>query len=324
MKRLAVALSLCAVLAQFPARAEAPTDPLAWLGRIANASQRLNYSGTFIYQTGRNIETSRIVHMVDGSGEYERLEALDGKPREVIRNSTELRCILPEQKIVIIDQPGSRSAFPARIPASFATLAEHYRIRKGEVGRVAGLTAQVIELEPKDGLRYGHLFWADTQSGLLLKAKMVNDHGDVIEQFTFSDVKIGGNLDRDAVKSRFVRGGDWKVVNARGSELRREDIGWELRTPLPGFSLMSAMRRPLGPERGEAVHLVYSDGLAAISVFIEPQGSHGKAAELGMLTSGAINIYKRIVDGHLITTLGEVPQRALQQVGDGIEPATIQ
>jgi len=320
MKRFAAVLGLCAFLVQSQALAEAPGDPLSWLGRIAAAGQRLNYTGTFIYQSGRHFETSRITHVAGASGEYERLEVLDGSPREVIRSNTEVRCVLPEQKTVIIDRPSGRRIFPARLPASFAGLTESYRIRKGAVSRVAGLETQLIVLEPKDDLRYGHLLWAELESGLLLKARMVDERGEIIEQFTFSDVKIGGVIAAEALKQRFASDGDWRVINAHGIEVDRDHSGWVMNASLPGFTLGSIVRRPLGRDRGEALHMVYSDGIAAISVFIEPMGSDSARASLGPLATGSINIYKRRIDGHLVTALGEVPLRAVQRLGDGIAP----
>lgn len=318
MRRLSAVLAVCAVLMQAPAFAESLGDPLSWLGRVATAGQRLNYSGTFIYQSGKNFETSRIVHMSDANGEHERLEVLDGSPREVIRSNSEVRCVLPDQKTVIVDRPGSRRAFPSRLPVAFGGLAENYRIRKGNVGRVAGLDAQQIILEPKDDLRFGYQLWAELQSGLLLKARTIDERGEIVEQFTFSDVKIGGEIGSDAFRPRNVKHSDWRIVQANGVEVRKEESGWVLNTPLNGFALMSVMRRPLGRDRGEALHMVYSDGLASISVFIEP--NDGSRADLGPFASGAINIYKRVVGGHLVTALGEVPLRAVQRLGDAVEP----
>ncbi|WP_244861122.1 MucB/RseB C-terminal domain-containing protein [Aromatoleum petrolei] len=305
---------------QAPAFAESPGDPLSWLGRMATAGQRLNYYGTFIYQSGKNFETSRIAHMSDANGEHERLEVLDGSPREVIRSNSEVRCVLPDQKTVIVDRPGTRRAFPSRLPVAFGGLAENYRIRKGSVGRVAGLDAQQIILEPKDDLRFGYQLWAEVQSGLLLKARTVDDRGEIVEQFTFSDVKIGGEIDNDAFRPRITKSSDWRVVHANGVEVRKEDSGWALNAPLAGFSLVSVMRRPLGRDRGDALHMVYSDGLASISVFIEP--NEGVRVEPGPFASGAINIYKRVVGQYLVTALGEVPLRSVQRLGDAIEPVT--
>lgn len=326
MRGFAAALAVCASLVHLPAFAQAPGDPLSWLGRIATAGQRLNYSGTFIYQSGKNFETSRILHMTDANGEHERLEVLDGSPREVIRSSNEVRCVLPDQKTVIIDRAGGRRSFPSRLPASFASLAENYRIRKGGLGRVAGLEAQQIVLEPKDDLRFGYQLWAEVQSGLLLKARTVDERGEIVEQFTFSDVKIGGDIGSEAFKPRVGKDGDWRVVHAVGVDVRKEDTGWTQNAPLAGFSLLSAVRRPLGRERGEALHLVYSDGLAAVSVFIEPNDGArteiASAGTVGSIGSGAISIYKRVVGPHLVTALGEVPQRTVQRLGDAMEPVT--
>ncbi|WP_050416432.1 MucB/RseB C-terminal domain-containing protein [Azoarcus sp. CIB] len=320
MRRMSAVLAICAALMQAPVIAESPNDPLSWLGRMATAGQRLNYSGTFIYQSGKNFETSRIAHMSDANGEHERLEVLDGSPREVIRSNSEVRCVLPDQKTVIVDRPGTRRAFPSRLPVAFGGLAENYRIRKGSVGRVAGLDAQQIILEPKDDLRFGYQLWAELQSGLLLKARTVDDRGEIVEQFTFSDVRIGGEIGSDAFRSRITKSSDWRIVHANGIEVRKEESGWALNAPLAGFSLVSVMRRPLGRDRGEALHMVYSDGLASISVFIEP--NDGARAEPGPFASGAINIYKRVVGPHLVTALGEVPLRSVQRLGDAIEPVT--
>ncbi|MFN3986551.1 MAG: MucB/RseB C-terminal domain-containing protein [Rhodocyclaceae bacterium] len=319
MRVAVVALALFASFVPAFATANPTLDPLTWLGKIATAGQRLNYTGTFIYQSGGDFETSRIAHMVDAEGEHERLEVLDGSPREVIRTNDEVLCVLPDQKTVIVDRAGGRRAFPARLPASYTGVAENYRVSLGDASRVAGHDTRLIMLEPKDDLRYGHMLWAETTSGLLLKARTLDERGDVVEQFTFSDVRIGGDIDPEMLRPQYEKNENWRVVNAHGSELRASDSEWSLANPLPGYSLKSAVRRPLGRDRGDVLHLVYGDGLASISVFIEPIDPQGGQGGLGLLASGAINIYKRTVNGHLVTVLGEVPLRAVQWVGDGMQ-----
>jgi sigma-E factor negative regulatory protein RseB len=317
MRFFAVVLGFCALLAQGPARAEAPSDPLSWLGRIASAGQRLNYVGSFVYQSGGQVETSRIAHRVRDGVEYERLEVLDGSPREVIRRGNEVHCVLPDRRTVIIDEAAGRRAFPARLPGVPGGLAESYRIHKGEVSRVAGYEAQSLVLEPRDNLRYGHVLWAEMQTGLLLKSRTIDATGALIEQFSFSDLHLGGEVDDALLESKFEPDADWKVVNARGNGVSEDEAGWTLTEPLPGYTLTSVMRRPLGRDRGEALHMVFSDGLAAISVFIEPIAD-ASAIGLGPVSNGAISIYKRSVDGHLVTTLGEAPEVAVRRLGDSV------
>ena len=255
---------------------------------------------------------------MDTSGEYEKLEALDGSPREVVRNNDEVQCFLPEQKLLIVDQFGARRSFPARLPPSPNALAENYRIRKGEVSRIAGMESQQIILEPRDEMRFGHHFWADVSSGLLLRARLVGEKGDSIEQFVFTEVQIGAPFDKEKVRPRFTRSADWKVVNARGNDVRVEDIGWTFRNTIPGFRQVVSVARQARKERGEAYHVVFSDGLAAISVFIEPESGKG-AAQSGLSASGSFNIFRRSVADHRITVLGEVPAQALVRIADGVE-----
>ena len=300
------------------ALAQVPNDPLSWLGRISSAAHKLNYTGTFTYQSGKHVETSRITHLVDANGEYEKLEALDGSPREVVRNNDEVQCFLPEQRLLIVDQFGARRSFPARLPPSPNALAENYRIRKGEVSRIAGMESQQIILEPRDEMRFGHHFWADVASGLLLRARLVGEKGDSIEQFVFTEVQIGAPFDKEKVRSRFTRSSDWKVVNARGNDVRVEDIGWIFRNSIPGFRQVVSVARQARKERGEAYHVVFSDGLAAISVFIEPESGKG-VAQSGLSASGSFNIFRRTVSDHRITVLGEVPAQALVRIADGVE-----
>ncbi len=320
MRALAAVFGLCLLLAHGAVRAQAPDDPLFWLDRITSASQRLNYVGTLVYHSGKEIETLRIAHSVGADGEHERLEVLDGDPREIIRAGAEIRCVLPGQKTVLMDRAGNGRAFQVRVPTSVSALTGNYRIEKGVTGRVAGRAAQSIVLEPRDDLRYGYVLWADVETGLLLRSRMLDARGEPVEQIAFSDISIGGEVDRELLKTRYGHTADWRIVNARASETPQPETGWTVRTLLPGFSLVSTVRRPLGRNRGEMAHMVFSDGLSTISVFIEPL--NGEAIQTGADLSGrgATSVYQRQIAGHLLVVLGEAPLRALQQLADGIGP----
>ncbi|MGB0128233.1 MAG: MucB/RseB C-terminal domain-containing protein [Rhodocyclaceae bacterium] len=296
-------------------------DPFDWLGRIMGASQRLSYAGTFVYQSGGQTETSRIIHVVDSSGEREKIEALDGSPREMVRNNDEVKCFLPAEQTVIIDRQASRKLFPARLPASLSGLAESYRVRLGGVARVAGLDSRLVIIDPKDNLRYGHMLWADRDSGLLLKARMVNEKNEGVEQFYFTQVQIGGAIDRDALKPKFSAASvDWRVSNGRVVETTVRDDKWTFSVQVPGFKRSAGVKRQMQDNAAPMMHYVFSDGLAAISVFIEPLADNPDTRRAGTYGAGAINVYKRVVGDHALTLVGEVPARALKMLGDGIEP----
>lgn len=320
MKHALMLLALGGLLAG-PAHGDHPANAIAWLEKMAAAAQKLNYTGTFTYQSGGNSETSRITHVVDAGGEYERLEVLDGSPREIVRNNDEVKCYLPDDKMVIVEKRGQHKSFPALLPASVANLDEYYQVRLGEVARVAGFDSQLVILEPRDVLRYGHHFWADVNSGLLLKARMVNERNETIEQFAFNQLQISGAIDREALKPRFdTESRNWRIHNARASQSLSAGSEWQFRTQLPGFRKSAGMKRQARAGReGEITHFVFTDGLASISVFVEPLSDRNEA-EKATYTVGAINVYKRVAGKHLLTILGEVPMASLMRLGDGMEP----
>lgn len=318
MKRAWALLALGGALAA-PAHGDQHGEALAWLQRMAVAAQKLNYTGTFSYQGGVSSETSRITHLVDATGEQEKLEVLDGSPREVVRSNDEVKCFLPDDKVVIVEKRGQHKAFPALLPASVGNLGEHYQIRKGDISRVAGRDSQLIVLEPKDSLRYGHHLWADVNSGLILKARTVNERNETIEQFVFTQLQINVPIDREALKPRFgTEGTVWRVHNARASQSLSAGGDWLFRAQLPGFKKSAGMRRQARQGSGaETTHFVFTDGLASISLFIEPLAD--QKAEPSTYSVGAINVYKRVTGRHLLTVLGEVPMATLMRLGDGME-----
>jgi sigma-E factor negative regulatory protein RseB len=174
-----------------------------------------------------------------------------------------------------------------------------------------------VLVSPRDDLRYGHQFWIDTQSGLLLKASLLNERSEPLETFAFTKLDIGGAVDRELLKPRAGgQGGDWQVQNVRATEMRSDDP-WLFRTQLPGFRKLSGMKRQARPDGPESSHVVFSDGLAAVSVFIEPLGK--EKFEPGQFSMGAINVYKRLLGDHRLVVMGDVPLVALQRLGDGVE-----
>lgn len=317
MMRAPILCFIAAWLA-FPAWADASPDALQWLNRVSDAARKLTYSGVFVYQNGSQTEVSRITHLLESGNELEHLEVLDGSPREVLRFNDEVQCFLPESHLLIVERRrSSRQTFPALLPASLTGLTEHYTIRKGGTSRVAGLESQIVFIEPKDDLRYGRQFWIDMRSGLLLKAGLIDERGNTLETFAFTELHIGGPVDRAALRARADRdSGDWTVVNVRTA--RGEDSQWLFRSQLPGFRKVMGLRRQMRASTPEMAHILFSDGLAAVSVFIEPLA--GGKPETGAFAMGSINIYKRILGDHLVVVMGDLPPASLKRLGDGVEP----
>lgn len=310
-----LAVLLLALAAQ-AVRAE--DDALLWLQRIHAASQKLSYTGTFVYRGGDQAETSRIIHIVGRHGARERLETLDGQPREIVRSDNEVKCYLPDSMTVKVDKQTDHKVFPALLPANLLDISEHYDVTTGGIERVAGYECQSIVLEPKDKMRYGHKLWADANTGMLLKSQTFNDKKEVVEQFTFTQISIGGKIDQGQLKSRFLaKSRDWRVENSGAVSASLAASGWTIEPELPGFRKVTEMKRTQGGS-SEVGHVVYSDGLAAVSVFIEPMASKTALPQPGLSRQGAINIYSRQIAGHLVTVVGEAPAESVKKLAESV------
>ena len=292
-------------------------DATRWLERAAQAARTLNYAGTLVYQRNGHVETSRLVHLVDGGQEQEKLVSLDGPPREVIRSSAEVRCYFPDAKIVQIEPRTFRNVFPSLSAEQARNLAQYYEARVGVSERIAGHWTQVMTFEPKDGLRYGHKFWADAISGLLLKARLIDDHGEVVEQFAFTDVAINEKVDRDMVKPSWAAAPpDWQLKQGSFGEMLPRETVWSASRLPGGFQKVMEGYRTLRGKREPVAQLVYSDGLVAVSVFVEPIAL--PAVQTGVSQHGGLNVYTTKYDDHLITVLGEVPPAAVRQIAQSV------
>jgi len=308
-----VLVAAAAVVAVPAALAE---DAAAWLSRTATAAQKQNYVGTIVYQHGGRFETSRLVHLNDRGNEVEKLVNLEGPAREVIRMNGEVRCYYPDAKIIRIEPRTFRNAFPSLSAQQQAALTDFYSFRMAERERVAGIETQAWVFEPKDGLRYGHKFWADAESGLLVKARIVDERNEVIEQFAFTEILIGVKIDREQVNPTWaVTPPDWQVRQLGKGDAESKETGWTVTRVPPGFiKIVDGYRRLRGAR--DVAHLVYSDGLVAVSVFIEPIGA--ASHPIGISRQGGINVVARQQDDNLITVLGEVPVATVRQIAHSV------
>jgi sigma-E factor negative regulatory protein RseB len=293
-------------------------DAQAWLARAAQAARTLNYQGTIVFQHGGRVETSRLTHLNDNGAEIEKLVNMDGPAREVIRSQGEVRCYYPDAKVVRVEPRTFRNVFPSLSAQQQAALAQFYEFRKAEAGRVAGLEAQAYVFEPKDGLRYGHKFWADRETGLLLKARLINEKQEVVEQFHFTDIAIGARIDRDMVKPTWASTPpDWQVKQGAPSDPVPHETGWIVGRLPPGFSKIMEGFRSLRGKREPVAHLVFSDGLVAVSVFIEPVNAMPGQLS-GAMRQGGLNVYTTKLDDHLVTALGEAPAVTVRQIAQSV------
>lgn len=288
------------------ARADSALD---WLNRAAAAAKEQNYSGVYVYHHGEHVEVLRVLHRIDASGEQEKVDVMDGAPRQFLRINNDLYCHLPDGKHVRLERNASRRFFPALLPAQPASLLDYYEAKLGGAERVAGRSSQVVMLEPRDAYRYAYNLWLDKRTGLPLKSRSLNSNGGVVSMFVFSEVQIGKAPDAQLFHNDLTG----KSIQ-KASVDKPANVAWEV-TPPPGFTRVQEAVRSLPGKKAPVTHLVFSDGLSVLSMFVEPVDPRAQSLR-GLSAEGAIGIYAREVDGHTVTTLGEVPSTALIETGN--------
>jgi sigma-E factor negative regulatory protein RseB len=285
-------------------------DAASWLDQIGKALREQNYQGTLVMVAGGRIETLSIYHAYADGVERERLVTLSGPRRELVRSDQQVMLVGAEagSAVAYDANPGGKWNPAARF-ADAARL-EGYRARLGGTERVAGHAAQVVELSARDGWRYGYRLWLEKKSGLPLRLALLDGNGRTLEQVAFTEIDLGRVPSEDDLRPagreslHRVQTLDPGVVS---------DPGWRVAAPPPGFSLRSARR--LGP----AVQLLYSDGLASVSVYIEPvaRGTAGQSAA----RNGAVNAQSVWKGGRRVLAIGKVPVATVEHFARNVQPA---
>ncbi|HEY2020303.1 MucB/RseB C-terminal domain-containing protein [Paraburkholderia sp.] len=329
--RLPAFLFCAAVLLSATPRVFAQTDDLSaahraaaeLLDRIHQAAQQENYEGAFVYQRGDFVQTSRIAHYSTHSdGQFEQLESLDGKPRKMLRHNDDMFTFVPERRLVVVEKRQNKDSFPALLAVSGEQVLSVYEPKMLGDDRVAGVDSVVLELDPKDAYRFAYKLWADKKTGLLLRAQTLDPSGQVLEQLSFSQVRIGVPVDKAGIVNGIRNLAGWTVVRPPVEPVDMAAQGWEITPSVPGFRMIRQLRRPMASrEAGQPPipvdQAVFSDGLAAISVFVEPVENNSRKEGTG--NSGATHVLVKRQGNFWITLLGEVPQTTLQQFASAIE-----
>jgi len=306
-----------------------PDDARAWLQRIHSAANTGNYRGTMVYSAGGAISSSRVWHFCVGEQTFEKIEALDGRQQTVVRHNDDVHTLWPQAKLAVFEKREAvfgRQATPQSVDPRAL---EQYRFRREAESRVAGRDAVVFLLEPRDELRFAQRLWADQASGLLLRADVLGAAGagssaaPVIESASFSEVEIGVRPQPRAVTD-VVRALDgYKVLRPWHQRTQLDDEGWTLARPVAGFQLIGCLKRPVlasGDRSDErrALQAVFSDGLAHVSVFIEPFDLARHRREV-VTAAGAMHTLTVRRQEYWITAVGDAPPAALKALAASIE-----
>ena len=325
MTRLAArpAQALFALVALAGTALAVADEPREWLTRMNEALTTRNYDGTFFHVRDGKFETLRIVHRVRDGQVMERLQSLDGSGREFIRGGTELTCYLPDQRVVLVERRPQDGPLLGNLPRFDATTAEFYDVRDVERRRLMGRAVRVVAVDPKDEYRYGYRLWIDEKTAMPLKTELCDGQGKVIEQIVFASLSLPESIPDSAFHPQVATEGfRWlrqEPRSAAAAALEGASLWSALRLP-PGFRMTSRAQQMLPGAESAVSHLVFSDGVASVSVFVESRPNPA-GGFVGPAQMGSSSAYSTSVDGHQVTVVGEVPPRTVQFIASQVRGA---
>jgi sigma-E factor negative regulatory protein RseB len=292
-------------------------EPKEWLERMNKALTTRNYVGVFTHVHGGRVETLRIIHRVRGRDVSERLLSLDGSGREVIRQGNELICYFPDKRTVLVEPRATDDALLG-VPSLDEGNTLVYEIRGGNRERLLGRTTRVVALHPRDEYRYGYRLWIDEQTSMPLKTQLCNQAGEVIEQIVFSTIDLPERIpdsmfkpQMDASNYRWLRS-DRQVSRSTAPAL------WDAMRLPPGFRIATRSAQAMPGSSEPVAHLVYTDGIASVSVFVEPRKPDSTPSE-GPSRVGSSSAFSTVVDGHQVTAVGEVPPNTVELIAKQVK-----
>ena len=310
MRRLRFWLGLPLIVVCHLAWADTAADLLA---RAAHAARTLDYSGIYLYRDGDHIQVMSIAHRVDGKTDKVKVDVLDGPHREFLQLGNQVLCRLENGPPIRLENSALRRFFPSLLPADPSKLFAYYQPVLGSVSSVAGRPCQEVRLVPKDAYRYTHVLWLDDATGLPLKARVLDNEGKVIAFYVFSQISIGAPPPENIFHFDAPPGSLPAAVLPETFSPGR----WVMHAP-PGYHEVLKTRRPLPGRSTPVNHIIFTDGLSAVSLFIEPASARDGGAS-GLSQDSSVKVYSRRYQAYRVTAMGEVPAATLIDLANSVE-----
>lgn len=289
--------------------------------KMVNATKNLDYEGTFVFTRGNNMDVMRILHKRDENGEREKLIALTGHAREIIRNNDTVTCIFPDTQEVMVERSRTQG-FTSRIPETINLIAAYYDFSTIGEERVAGQDAWVVNISPKDKFRYGYSLWIDKENFLLLKSEMLDGEGTSLETVMFTELLVRNSIEDERFLPS-ITGNEftWHQFNQSAmlsaNESQAEDDSWRVTWMPEGFKLNVSGDNVSSESDPTMEHMIFTDGISTVSIFIEKLNNVNPINN-GSLNMGGVNVYSTTTGGFQVTAIGEVPQPTVVRMADSV------
>lgn len=299
--------------------ASSQDDAMQWIQKMSRAMQELSYQGRFVYMHNGQLESMSIVHVNDEFGHRERLISLNGEAREILRDDKNLTCIWPSSKQVVVDQANqANNVSPIWIPEDVVRLSKYYEFNMAGYDRIADHDAVIISILPMDEFRYGMKVWLDTDTGLLVQSSVMDGKGDSVEQVMFTELTLLNDEQKHSFSVLPKIDNSYALIRSHEGQdgnRFRSDNKWQLNSVPGGFWLASAFRKKMTVSDEVTQQMIFTDGMASVSIFIEQTNGDQLSGESSM---GAVNAFGTRYKDFTITAIGEVPALTVRQMAESV------
>jgi sigma-E factor negative regulatory protein RseB len=305
--------------------AAADDDARDWLQRMTDALATRNYFGLFTHTTNGQSETMRIVHRVDGEQSTERLVSLDGSGREIVRTAKEVHVYLPDRRVVLVEARTDAGSLLKALPAPGPQLDALYELQVGKGNKLLGREVRILDIRPRDAFRYGYRLWLDEESAMPLRTVVTDPSGRAVEQIHFTRLQLPKRIDASATEATVdATGFQWIKTGRKPAmaAMAARAAEWRPTRMPPGFRLVGSRVQTMPGVPVPVQHLIFSDGFASVSVFIEPGSSSGPTPPEST-TVGSANAYTLTIKDHVVTAVGEVPPQTVREIATSVAPVEV-
>jgi len=322
--RRVFALAVAGLVTAVAPRAEAATpEPREWLERMTEALASLHYDGLFIHTAGPQFETMRIVHRTEAGRSVERLVSLDGSGREIVRTAEEVHLYMPDRRVVLVEPRSDDGSLLKALPAPGPQLDALYTLELRPGHRLLGREVKVLDIRPRDAYRYGYRLWLDQATAMPLRSEVVDGQGRSVESIHFTKLEVGDSVEARQLQPAIDATGYQWIRAGRRAEPRAVGADWLPRRMPPGFRLVGSRTQAVPGMPIRMKHLIFSDGFASVSVFIEPAPAKGPVPP-DSTRVGSASTFSTEVQGHVVTAVGEVPPATVREIAMSLAPVEVE
>lgn len=280
--------------------------------------QQKSYQGRFVYSHNNQLESMSMLHIQDEMGRRERLTSLNGEARKILRDDNNLTCVWPSTRQIVVDKANPVDAYPLWIPEDVDRLGKFYNFELVGEDRIADHPAMVVSIEPMDELRYGMKVWIHKDNHLLLQSVIFDESGNKTEQIMFTELQLLNDTEKEVFSVVPQIGSGYALIQSHSREHSADDSGsfnWQITDMPDGFWLSSRLKKDQDNVEIPVQQMVLTDGMASVSVFIEPTSEKSLQGESSM---GAVNAYAIRLHEYTITAIGEVPPLTVKTIAESV------